>query len=390
MLELLFLLLPLAAASGWLVAKKGFGHRGTLGVEPDPAYFRGLNYLLNEQPDQAIDAFCRLVEVNKDTFETHLALGSLFRRRGEVDRAIRLHQNLVARGNLSSDQRGNALLELAEDYLRAGLFDRAESLFRELLELRLREREALMGLRAIFQQEKEWEQCLAVVRQLAGLTGESLGPEIAHYHCELAEEARRKGDLAAAWARLRGAQAADEHCARASLVQGQIEMEEGDLAAALKSLRRAERQDPGYLSEILPALLEAHRRLGTREALIDELMKLYRRRQDPVVMQALAEQLRAEQGPGAAAAFVCEHLKGHPDLAGMERLLALAPELAEEVAGWHGRLELLLGTTRTLIQKQAAYRCQHCGFAARRLHWQCPSCKHWGSVKRVSGNGAAH
>lgn len=390
MLELLFLLLPIAAASGWLIAKKGLGHRATTAGEPDPAYFRGLNYLLSEQPDQAIEAFCRLVEVNRETFETHLALGNLFRRRGEMDRAIRVHQNLVARVNLSTDQRGHALLELAEDYLRAGLFDRAESLFRELVDLHLREREALVGLREVFQQEKEWEQCLAVVRQLAALTGESMGSEIAHYHCELAEEARRKGDLEAAWAQLRQAQAADAHCARASLLQGQIEMEQGDLPAAVKSLRRAERQDPDYLSEILPALLEAYRQLGAREDLIDELMKLYRRRQDPAVMRALAEQLREHQGPAAAAAFVGEHLRQHPDLAGLERMLALGPELAPEEPGWRNRLELLLGVTQTLLQKQPAYRCQQCGFVARRLHWQCPSCKRWGSVKRAEGNGSLH
>lgn len=390
MLELLFLLLPIAAASGWLIAKGVPGRRDVMGREPDPAYFHGPNYLPNEQPDQAIDAFCRSVEVNSETFETHLALGSLFRRRGELDRAIRVHQNLVARANLSSDQQGNALLELGEDYLRAGLFDRAEHLFRELLDLHLREREALLRLREIFQQEKEWEQCLAVVSQLALLTGEPLGPEIAHYHCELAEEARRKGDLEGAWLQVQRARAADARGARPNLLQGQIEMEQGSLRAALSSLRRAERRDPDYLSEILPTLLDAYRHLGARADPIDELMKLYRRRQDPMVMQALAEQLKQEQGPGAAATFVAEHLKRHPDLAGVEQLLALGSELPPAEAGGTARLDLLLEVTRALLQRQPAYRCHQCGFVARRVHWQCPRCKCWGSVKRVQGYSEAH
>lgn len=389
MLELLFLLLPVAAASGWLIAKKGSGRRAVRSGEPDPAYFRGINLLLNEQPDQAIDAFCRLVEVNNETFETHLALGSLFRRRGEVDRAIRVHQNLVARTNLSLDQRGNALLELSEDYLRAGLFDRAEVLFRELLELHLREGEALRGLREIFQQEKEWEQCLEVAVQLAALTGEPLGAEIAHYHCELAEEARRKGDLEGAWLQVRLAAAADARGARPNLLQGQLEMEQGDLQAALNSLRRAERQDPDYLSEILPALLDAYQQLGARTDLLDELMKLYRRRQDPLVMQALAELLKQEQGPAAAAAFVAEHLKQHPDLAGVELLLTLGSELPAEEAGGVTRFDLLLGVTRRLLQKQPPYRCHQCGFVARRIHWQCPRCNRWGSVKWACGSREA-
>jgi lipopolysaccharide assembly protein B len=390
MLELLFLLLPVAAASGWLVARKGLARRAAAGGEPDPAYFRGLNYLLNEQPDKAIDAFCRLIEVNSETVETHLALGNLFRRRGEVDRAIRVHQNLVARGNLSAEQRGYALLELGEDYMRAGLFDRAENLFRELVELGLHQRRALIGLREIFEQEKEWEECLHVARELSSLTGEVMGPEIAHYHCELAEEARRKGNAEAAWSHLREAQMTDEHCVRASLLEGQIEMERGDLPAAARCLRKAERQDPAYLSEIFPVLLLIYRRLGDREAMIDELMKLYRRREDPLVMQAVAELIREDQGPAAAATFVAEHLKHHPDLAGMERLLSLGVELPADEGVWCNRLDLLLQATRQLLEKRPAYQCHHCGFAARRLHWQCPSCKHWGSVKQVPSNGSVN
>ena len=382
MLELLFLLLPIAAASGWLVAKKTAERKPQAGQEPDPAYFRGLNYLLNEQPDKAIDAFCRLVEVNAETVETHLALGNLFRRRGEVDRAIRVHQNLVARSSLNREQRSYALLELGEDYLRAGLFDRSESLFQELIEMNLHKRRALVNLKEIYQQEKDWEQCLNVARELAELTGEAMGQEIAHYHCELAEEARRKGNLDTAWTHLRQAQKADEHCVRASLLQAQIEMERGDLTGAVKSYRKAERQGPEYLSEILPALLQGYRRLGAREDMVDDLMKLYRRRQDTAVMQAVADLIREDQGEAAAASFVAEHLKHHGDLQGMEQLLSLSAKLPVDEARWRGTLDLLLQATRQLVQKQPAYQCDHCGFVARRLHWQCPSCKSWGSVKR--------
>ncbi len=382
MLELLFLLLPVAAASGWLIAKKSAARKPHGGVEPDPAYFQGLNYLLNEQPDKAIDAFCRLVEVNAETVETHLALGNLFRRRGEVDRAIRIHQNLVARTHLSSEQRAYALLELGQDYLRAGLFDRAENLFRELVELDLHKRRALMNLKEVFQQERDWEQCLQVAQELSDLAGEEMGPEIAHYHCELSEEARRKGDLASSSEHLRLAQKADPHCVRASILQAQAEMERGDLVAAVKSYRRAERQGPEYLSEILPPLLQGYQRLGARDDMVNDLMKLYRRRQDTAVMQAVADLIREDQGDEAAAVFVAEHLRHHPDLEGLERLLALSGGVPLDELRLRGFLDLSARVARQLLQGQPAYRCDHCGFEARRSHWQCPSCKGWGTVKR--------
>ncbi len=191
MMELLWLLLPVAAASGWWAAKR----EPVREREPPPGgteYFQGLNYLLNDKPDKAIEVLSRLAEVDRDTAETQMTLGSLFRRRGEVDRAIRIHSNLIAKMALTHQQRNHAVLELGEDYLRAGLFDRAESLFRELVQQTDYTVVALERLVAIYEREKDWQQAIVYCERLEHMTGRSLKEQIANYYCELAEVARNK------------------------------------------------------------------------------------------------------------------------------------------------------------------------------------------------------
>ena len=194
MQELLLLLLPVAAASGWLAARRSARKEQKACVgETGPVYFRGLNHLLNEEPDKAIDAFVEMLEVDSDTVETHLALGNLFRRRGEVERAIRIHQNLIARPALTREQRAQALLELGQDYMRAGLLDRAENLFREPKETKLHVKPALGHLLVIYEKESDWQSCLDTADQLESISGEKLGLQKSHYHCELAVIAKAEG-----------------------------------------------------------------------------------------------------------------------------------------------------------------------------------------------------
>ena len=216
-IELLFLLLPVAAASGWWIGRRVEPSRRSVASASHPAFLRGLNYLLDEQPDKAIDVFLELAEVDNDTVETHLALGSLFRRRGEADRAIRIHQNLIARNTLNAEQRGYALFELGQDYMRAGLLDRAELLFHELAEIGLQRERALRGLLDIYQQERDWAHCLEIAERLKPFSERPLDTEIAQYHCELAEEARRRADPAEAGRHLARALDVDPSaCARPS------------------------------------------------------------------------------------------------------------------------------------------------------------------------------
>ncbi|MBK5931801.1 lipopolysaccharide assembly protein LapB [Halochromatium salexigens] len=382
-MQWLFLLLPIAAASGWLVARRAVsGRRGESGCgSTDPVFFRGLNYLLNEQPDKALDVFLRLAEVDGETAETHLALGALFRRRGEVDRAIRIHQNLVARETLSSAQRGYALYELGRDYMLAGLFDRAESLFLELVEQGLQDRRALRSLIEIYQAEKDWRRCLETAEQLRQRCDWPIQTEIAHYHCELADKCRRHGQRDEARAHLLDAQAVDPNCIRATLIQARMEMEGGDSASALMLYRHLARRGPDYLPAMLPELLHCCERLG-RQGVARELGELFAAHPSSPLMLELSRAIEREQGPQAALRFLDDYLGHYADLVGAERLLELrlsgVPQQAAEGD------QQLLEVIRHLVDAQPSYRCDQCGFEARALHWQCPSCKHWGSIKAVA------
>lgn len=380
MMELLLLLLPVAAASGWFAARRSQRAESEDGGHRDPAYFRGLNYVLNEQPDKAIDLFIRLLEVDSETVETHLALGNLFRRRGEVDRAIRIHQNLIARPSLSREQRALALLELGQDYMRAGLFDRAESLFRELVEMGVHRYKALSNLKEIYQQEKDWVQCLEVARQLEALSSEPQYPDIARYHCEMAEDALAAGDTAKAWNLCRLALEVDGGCVRATLIQAGMERARGDLRAAIRSYRQVADQDPDLVPEMLPHLIDSCRQQGSLDELDDYLDRLYHTSKNSRILLARADLLAVRVGEGAALQAITDHLQSHADLAVLERYIELKRR-STDVAEYRETLDILQRLVRRLHDKQPAYQCGRCGFSARRLHWQCPGCKGWATVR---------
>lgn len=386
MLELVLLLLPVAAASGWFAARRSeAGRDKTSSQEVSPAYFKGLNFLLNEQPDKAIDVFVKLLEVDSDTVETHLALGNLFRRRGEVERAIRIHQNLIARPTLTREQRAQALLELGQDYMRAGLFDRAENLFVELTEIKLHSEQALSNLLVIYQQEKEWDRCLEVAQQLQVSDGHSLQPIIAHFYCEQAQLLIKKGNTVSAIAMLKKAQSVDGGCIRSTILLGEIEKSKDDCRSALKIYKMVEVQDPAYLTEIVPSLIECYGKIGDRAALKDYLKQLYSRHRDTSVMLALTDIITAEEDVSSAVDFVLQHLKALPDLKGLDRLVTL--NLQNSGSNPRESMETLNKAVALMLARQSSYQCEQCGFSAKTLHWQCPSCNNWSSMKPIRGLG---
>lgn len=379
MMELFWLLLPVAAASGWWAAKRGTSRQEVTVVERSPGYFSGLNYLLNEQPDKAIDVFIKMLEVDSDTVETHLALGNLFRRRGEVDRAIRIHQNLIARPMLNREQRAQALLELGQDYMKAGLFDRAESLFNELGEMNMFQAQALENLLTIYQQEKEWDKCLQVAKRLGQRSGKSRRKECAHYYCELAEEAQFRKDSVKTSQLLKKAQLSDEGCVRATMLQGAIEAANGSPKSAIRTLRQVEKQDPAYLSEVLPAIIECYRELGNRAELVRYLRQLYERHHSISSVLALTDFIQEDDGEEAAIRFLSSYLHAHPNLEGLDRMVRLSLHAGKSDAA--ESLQILQQILSKILEGRSAYQCVSCGFTAKTLHWQCPSCKSWSSIK---------
>lgn len=384
MYDLLWLLLPVAAASGWVMAKRSMQKtRHSRSRDFSSDYFQGLNFLLNEQPDKAIEVFIRMLEVDSDTVETHLALGNLFRRRGEVDRAIRIHQNLIARPTLSKTQRSAALLELAQDYMRAGWLDRAESLFDELLENNLHTTPALRHLLDIYQQEKEWDKAIMVARRLDSESGQSMKPMIAQFYCEQADAAMKKGDENLASQILKRALGYDKRCVRASILQGRMAMRADNCKAALKSFRQVEEQDIEYLPEILEQMRQCYLNLDAAEAFKEYLRVIIERYSGATPILMLADLLANTQGDRVAAEFVTEQVRKRPSVRGLGRLIDL--NLTSASGKGKEDLQILRDLVEQLLSNKPIYKCSHCGFAGKSLHWQCPSCKEWNSVKPIHG-----
>lgn len=384
---LLFILLPIAAASGWWVARRQFissshdSSRTSSDFSAD--YFKGLNLLLNEQPDKAIDVFVNMLQVDNDTVETHLALGNLFRRRGEGDRAIRIHQNLIARPTLSKKQRALALFELGQDYMRAGLLGRAESLFTELLEQGEYRAEALEKLLTIYTQEKEWEKAIEAARRLEHLTGRRMSVSIAQFYCELADGLLAKAEYRPALKMCKRALGVDRQCVRATLLQAKIERLSGDCKSAIKTLKQVEKQNEHYLPEAVEPLLECYRSQGKLDEAEQYLSHLSSTFGGITPLLGLADVLRQRGDEHEASERIVASLRERPSVRGLDHLIELHLVNSQGVA--RDNLLILKELTRGLLEEKLAYRCGNCGFKAKTLQWHCPSCKNWASIRPVQG-----
>ncbi len=382
MLELLWLLLPVAAFSGWWIGRRGTGE----GQDPSPpisdAYFQGLNYLLNEERDKALEVFTRMVEVDTDTAETHLALGSVFRRRGEVDRAIRIHQNLIARPSLTRRQRTYALLALGEDYMKAGVLDRAENLFQEVVEQDVHVDQALRHLLTIYEHEREWGQAIATAERLEKLGEGNYRTRIGQLQCEQAADAFARGHTDDARKILRRALATDPQCARANMLLGDLERELGRDKAAVKAYESVARQDPPLVPEVLDGLEAAYKRLGRPGQMETFLRELVTDYPSGRLLVRLAEVIRERRGTQAAIRELTLMLRRQPSLDGIRHLVQLTRTVEEPIGP--REMQILLDLFEQLEGGRALYRCRSCGFSSRTLFWQCPGCKGWASLRPLA------
>ncbi|AAO90076.2 lipopolysaccharide assembly protein LapB [Coxiella burnetii] len=381
--QALFLLLPMAAAGGWFAARRvSFKNDPKLLPTLRQDYFKGLNYLINEQPDKAVDVFIKLLEVDTDTVETHLALGSLFRRRGEVDRAIRVHQNLIARPQLAKEHRFHALSELGQDYLRAGVLDRAERLFLELVEMGEENQGSLRFLLHIYQQEKDWQKAIETAQKLLAC-GEPVHAIIAQYHCELAEQMIDTGRTSQAVQCLKRAQAIDSNCVRASLIQGRLESENAHYREAIRCYKRVVEQDPDYISEAVGPLVDCYQRLGEENKLVAYLEDCLMRYPRISLVLAISDHLQHRHGEKAAIEFIAQQIQRQPSLRGLTHLVGLY--LLNSSGDTRDKLLILQNFMKKLLKNKPIYRCSHCGFSGKMLYWLCPSCQHWNTVRPIQG-----
>jgi len=374
----LFLLL---AAAGWAMGR--FGERDVEDAPPplNIDYLKGLNFLLNEQTDQALEHFLAMVRVDDKTIETHFALGSLFRRRGEVDRAIRIHQNIIARPDLAPEQRDQALFSLGKDYLAAGLLDRAENLFARLAEGSRYQVQALENLLGIYEQEREWQKAIDAGQKLEVLGGRSLALQIANYYCELAETAVTAGDFTTARQHVKKAQAGRPRTLRGALTRAHIARDTDDNKTALKLYHRIIDENTYLIAETLPEIVAIY----TKENQLDELERALKALLDkhPEMSSLVAYTAIVNDLGGIAVIDDC-----------VERYMLNEPTLAEFVdlqqlsEGDRGSHDSALAKVRHALSKLAGstprYQCQECGFSSQRLLWQCPSCREWETQRPAS------
>jgi lipopolysaccharide biosynthesis regulator YciM len=374
----LFLLL---AAAGWAMGR--FGERDEEDAPPplNIDYLKGLNFLLNEQTDQALEHFLEMVRVDDKTIETHFALGNLFRRRGEVDRAIRIHQNIIARPDLAAEARDQALFALAKDYLHAGLLDRAEKLFARLAQGSRYQVQALEKLCRIYEQEKEWGKAIESGQALEPLSGQSLALQIAHYYCELADAAAGAKDYSLARQYVKKAQSGRPRTMRGALTRAHIARETKDFKTAIRLYHRIIEEHTYLISEALPEIVATYASEGSMDGLDNALKSMLAKNPEMSPLVAYTAIVNNIGGTPVIDECVEDYILKEPTLAEFVDL----HQLDKEAEDSH---EAALKKVRTALSKLASatprYQCRECGFSSQRLLWQCPSCRNWETQRPAS------
>lgn len=374
------LALPLFFGLGWVAARVDIHQLLSETTTLPAAYFKGLNFLISDQHDKAIEAFTEAVQANADSLELHFALGSLFRRSGEVDRAINLHLSLLERRELAAPQRQAIKAELAQDYLKAGLFDRAEELFNGLDDSRYRQ-PALRALLEIYIREREWEHAIKSATELERISGIPFRQEIAQFYCELAMKSIVDNDNHTARHELEAALDANKNCVRANVMLGDMEATANDPKAAISFWKRIEFQQPDNLGLVASKLLNAYRALNKTDEGIALLGYYFDTYKLPSLLNVVYDITLTEQGPEHAIVLAQKELERKPSLQTLDYLLK-AKSLLTNVANNDEKHEIMLiqQTVRNAIGNRHAYCCDQCGFKARHYHWQCPACNAWESI----------
>jgi len=374
----LFLLL---AAAGWAMGR--FGERDEEDAPPplNIDYLKGLNFLLNEQTDQALEHFLEMVRVDDKTIETHFALGNLFRRRGEVDRAIRIHQNIIARPDLAAEARDQALFALAKDYLHAGLLDRAEKLFARLAQGSRYQVQALENLCRIYEQEKEWNKAIESGQALETLSGKSLALQIAHYYCELADAAAGAKDYSSARQYVKKAQSGRPRTMRGALTRAHIARETNDFKTAIRLYHRIIEEHTYLISEALPEIVATYTSEGSMDGLDQALKSMLAKNPEMSSLVAYTAIVNNIGGTPVIDECVEDYILKEPTLAEFVDLHQLDKEAG---ASHEAALEKVRSALSKLASATPRYQCQECGFSSQRLLWQCPSCRNWETQRPAS------
>jgi len=373
--ELWWLLgIPVFFGLGWIAARVDIRQLVSESRSLPRGYFKGLNFLLNDQHDKAVDAFIEIVRLDPETADMHFALGNLFRRRGETERAIRVHQNLLARPDLPQEQKEHAAYELGMDYLKAGLLDRAEETFNQLLsgQYGVQARRALLE---IFQREKEWPRAIEAALGLQEAGAGSRQKEIAQFYCELAQDALVHMHPEDALPLLEKSLQADRTNVRATILIGDAQLAQGDVEGALLTWRRVEQQSVPHVALVAQRLMDGYVKAGRPQEGIN-LLKSYLEQASSIdLLEVVFKVVLEQDGVEAARQLVSAELRRTPTLLGLDKFLEV--RLMDVPANVIPELSLVKNLVHGYTQKLARYQCSHCGFKARQFYWHCPGCSKW-------------
>ncbi len=386
---LLLPLLMLAIGIGWWLGqqekKKAPQSHTMIDADGRVHYAPGLAYLLRDKSHDEVESFVRSLAVSPHTLDTHLALGGLFRRRGESDKAIQIHQNLLESAALEAPWPARIKVELAMDYRAAGILGRAEDLLGEVYDHGgpAEQVEALLQLLEIYQQESDWEHAILTATRLLKRGHAEVAMVLAHFYCEIAEEALAAGNEARVRQKLRQALSVDPRCARAYLLRAELEKRLENYPAAVADLELLEERAPEFFSEGIGRLVHCCQEGGMEERLVGILRRSVEARPTVSAVLALAEILRKDGDDHLVTHFIAGQLRRRPSIRGLRQLIELQLGTAQESA--RESLEILLGLTSQLLEAKPVYRCHHCGFSGKELHWRCPGCKEWGRIHPIQG-----
>jgi lipopolysaccharide biosynthesis regulator YciM len=369
-----FVLAMVVFALGWVTARIDIKQLLSESRALPASYFKGLNFLLNEQQDKAIEAFIEVTKANTETVELQFALGSLFRRRGEVDRAIRVHQELSLREDLPVEQRRNAHFELAQDYLKAGLLDHAE---RILADLNKADPDAKVHryLLDIYIQEREWSKAIDVAKQLEVSAKRDYQKEIANYYCELATTGYVHGQHEEARAFLDAALQANRKCVRATLLRGEWAAAEGRHEDAIEHWKQIEAQNSDCLGLAALGMFASYKTVGKAAEGLNLLKGLQSRYPSMDFLNVVYQATLEKEGEEAAYAMIRDEVRKNPSLIGLDKLLEA--QIAHAPPERRNDLQLMKSLVHSHATALSAYLCSSCGFRAKQFYWHCPACGGW-------------
>ncbi|MCK5918144.1 MAG: tetratricopeptide repeat protein [Cocleimonas sp.] len=381
MIEILFLLLPLAFYSGWKAAKKNNLKQCVESNKLADDYVKGVNYLLSEKPDKALEVFINHPDVDEYTAETYLLLGNMFRNRGEVDRALRLHQNLMARSSLSKDQKAAVMFALGEDYLAAGMLDRAEGVFQELLNTTPRAVNACVPLRQIYEQTHEWEKAIdatiCLQQKKLPIAYQKL---IAHYYSEMADVEMEQGNLHKVEEFIAKAYKSYKKSARVMVLQADLQERKKNYKQAFKLYLKALTNDAHLLAPLFKKITTVATKIGKIKEFEMLLFELYGH--DNSALAYLLELVRLDSSTHIATEFLLEDLKNKRlDIYSISKSIDILQ--TNKKCSEDEKLSLIKFALDHYLQGKAAFQCLNCGYQMQDYLWRCPACYQWDKVSHA-------